>query len=309
VLCLSATAGTAPFHFRALGYALDLHNLNADCLRPARPAFDRWVRSHGCVFDPGVFSWRWNVGVAEQKIHMASIRDAIIPARGVRVSWRDIPNFPDRTISAELVDLDAPEKIDGCYQQMAAAVEALNLRATNDRDPEMAVTALLRAREQVELLKVPAFAEMADDYRAKGFSVVFFVNFRSTIEELFKRFPDFRIIDGITKNRDTYVDQFQINSLPGLIVNNSAGGICLSFHDLDGFHPRVGLVSAGFSATDLRQIFGRLHREGGKTPCFYRVLFAAKTVEVKVHRQVSPKLDNLDALNDADLQPSNLKIV
>jgi hypothetical protein len=58
----------------------------------------------------------------------------------------------------------------------------------------------------------------------------------------------------------------------------------------------------------MRQIFGRLPRVVGKSKSFYRVLFAAGTCEVPMHRAVSAKLNNLDALNDADLMPENLRL-
>lgn len=317
VLGLSATAACNPLQLRALGYVLDLHNLNSDLLEPsklgariARPSFDRWARAHGCVRDARFHGWKFLVGAERQKQIMAEIRAQIIPDRGVRVAWTDIPGFPARQIIAELYDLDHPEQIDGCYQRMASALERVRLRGEAYKDPSLRVSEIINERQTVEILKVPIFTELGQDYLEKGMSVVFFVNFRQTIDELKKRFPDFDIIDGSdesVKHRDEYVDKFQANLGRGLICNSDAGAECLSLHDLDGFHPRVGLVSLGLSAIKTRQLFGRLHRDRGKSPALYRVVLANKTIEVKLHKIVAPKLDNLDALNDADLAPENLR--
>jgi hypothetical protein len=62
------------------------------------------------------------------------------------------------------------------------------------------------------------------------------------------------------------------------------------------------------SAAKMRQLFGRLPRDGGKSTAYYRVLLAAKTIETNIHRALRTKLNNLDALNDADLNPGNLII-
>jgi hypothetical protein len=307
-LGLSATAASSPLGMKALGYLLDFHSLNADSL--TLPSFHHWLRSTGCQWQQETRGWRWMVGAQKQVEIMATIRSQIVPERGVRVRCDDIPGFPECDIQAELYTLDDPEKIDGCYREMAEATERLKERASFDVDPENPLTKMLRAKQQVELLKVPVFAELGEDYLAKGFTVVFFVNYRQTIDELEKRFPDFPIIDGTAtsvKNREKYVELVQTNRVRGAIVNSQVGGVCLSLHDLGGLHPRVGLVSPPWSAIVLRQLFGRFRRDGGRSRSYYRILFADKTVEVKSHRAVSSKLNCIDSLNDGDLNPVNLK--
>jgi superfamily II DNA or RNA helicase len=312
-LGLSATAACNPLGMRALGYMLDLHNLDQDLLGNRKlPHFYKWAMRYGCRQDPAFRGWKWMVGAEQQRQIMLDIRSQILPDRGVRVSWKDIPGFPDRKIDIELYDLDDPEAINSAYKEMAEALGRVDEKVANYLAPESPLSKIMAARQRVEILKVPIFKELGDDYLAKGFSVVFFVNFRATIDELAKRFPDFPIIDGSTesvKHRDEYVQNFEKNQCPGLIVNCDAGSECLNCHDLDGFHPRVGLVSLGFSATKFRQLAGRLHRDAGKSLAYYKVVLAAGTVETKIRRAVAPKLDNLDSLNDADLSPENLKIV
>lgn len=315
-LGLSATAACNPLNFRALGYLLDLHNLKTDLLAPssvgariARPSFERWIRSFGYRWAPKFHGWKWMIGAVEQQKTMLKLRDFIIPERGVRIDWKDIPGFPARQILAELYDIENPEQINSAYDQMRSAMESLKSTSLGDKDPEHPLTKMLRARQIVEILKVPVFSELGEDYLEKGHSVVFFVNFRQTIDELFKQFPKARIIDGTTeKYRDQWIQEFQSNQVNTLIVTCDAGGVALSLHDLDGRHPRVGLVSPNFSAISMQQVFGRLHRDGGLSLALYRVIFADRTVEVSIYRAVKAKLDNQSALNDGDLRPENLEI-
>ena len=314
ILTLSATPACSPLGMRALGYLLGLHNLNADLLEVAKigqrlrlPSFRRWAYSQGCVMDARFHGWKWMAGRERQLEVMRAIREQLIPAKGVCVTTDDIPGFPACDISAELYDLDDPAAIDGCYQEMAEAVAMIHSRAAFDKNLEHPLTKMLRGRQTVEVLKVPLATELAEDYLAAGNSVVFFVNFTQTIDELKKRFPEAGVIDGTTPGRDETVERFQVNELRALIVNNEAGKESMSLHDLQGGHPRVGLVFPCFSATTMQQVFGRLPRDGGKTPCFYRVLFANKTLEVPIQRALEAKRGNMRALVDEDLTPDGKK--
>lgn len=323
VLVLTATAGFNPLNFRALGYMLDWHGLDKDVLASVgtpglgpmqhriRPNFYKWASKLGCRRDPRFRGFKWMVSAVEQAEIMVELREKIIPARGVRVRSEDIPGFPKCNIQPELYDVTSPEQFDKLYEQVREAQEALKLRRQDDVAPDSPLTKILRARQEIELLKVPIAAEVGQDYLDKGFSLVLFVNFRQTIEELQKLFPAARVIDGSPESlklRQESIELFQRNELNILLVNVAAGGECLSMQDLDGLHPRVGLVMPNPSATKMRQLFGRLPRDGGKSAAEYRVLLAAKTVETSIHRSLRAKLDNLDALNDADLNPGNLII-
>lgn len=317
-ICLSATPAHSPLNMRALGYLLDLHNdkteeavmLPGQMLpRRGKPSFYQWLRKYECWNDARFKGLKWFAGREEQKQIMLDIRNSIIPARGVRVTTDSIPGFPKRVILPELYTLDDPEAVNSCYQQMAGAVEALKLKAAKDKNPDSALTCILRERQQVELLKVPVATELAQDDLEKGMSIAFFVNFRQTIDELKKRFPGAGVIDGSSeslRNRQRYIDQYQGNALRELIINCAAGGVSLSLQDLVGDFPRSGIVFPGFSSEEFRQLLGRLHRDGGKSTCFYRVIFAAGTVEESVWKSLRGKLDCLDALVDGDLMPENL---
>lgn len=319
VLGLSATLASSPLQMRALGFLLDLHALDRDEMllqrqspfskTRIRPAYSRWLRHYGFRNDPQFRGWKWMLGEAQQREVMLEIRNQIIPLRGVRVRCEDIPGFPSCDIQAELYDIEAPEEIDRLYAEVQEALGILDARAAEDKAPDSPITRILRGRQRIELLKTPIAEELGRDFLEKGFSVVFFVNFRQTIDELCKRFPDAPIIDGTpdsVKQRDASVAKFQRNDCRALIVNNQAGGVCLSMQDLDGLHPRMGLVMPSFSATDMIQVCGRLPRDGGKSTAHYRFLFADHTIEKGMHRAVRSKQHNIEALNDADLSGESL---
>jgi hypothetical protein len=315
-LAISATAAHSPIHLRALGYLLDLHNDKKDLTAPhgffhkvVRPSFLKWAGKYGCRYDQNFHGFHWFAGAERQKQIMAEIRSQIIPSRGVRVTAEEIPGFPERVITADLYDLEEPEKIEAAYAVIREARENLKRTSLADKNPDHPLNRILRARQDVELLKIPIATELAEDDLAKGFSIAFFVNFSGTIDALKKIYPDAGVIDGrAAKTRDEVVEKFQSNKCNKLVVNCEAGGVCLSLQDLDGEHPRMGYLFPNYSAVSAQQVFGRFQREGGKSRCYYRVILANKTGDVAIHRALVPKLNNLDALNDADLQPSNLSL-
>lgn len=244
------------------------------------------------------------LGEQQQREVMLEIREHIIPARGIRVRCEDIPGFPACDIQAELYDVDDPEEIDRLYAEIQEALGVLTARSETDQAPDSPLTRQLRGRQRIELLKCPVAEELATDYIQKGFSVVFFVNFRQTIDVLQAAFPDALVVDGTPDSlahRDASIAKFQRNDCRSLIVNCAAGSEAMGLPDLDGFHPRVGIVMPNFSAQSMCQLFGRLPRDGGKSTAHYRVLFANTKIERGMHRAVRAKLNNMEALTDADL--------
>jgi superfamily II DNA or RNA helicase len=302
-LALSATPAVSPLHFKALGYLLGMHGLSGD------GGFIRWAAHYGARYDQRFGGYVWKQTPEVQRKQMKQLNALIFPARGVRVKTTDIPDFPDRKIIADLLDLGSEKKIEKLYDQMREAMLTLHKIKAGDVDPENPLTKLLRARQEVELLKVPAMIEMAGDYKAKGYAVAIFVNYTATLQELRKRLKCDCYIDGTqTKKgeRQAHIDRFQSNESLQIIVQNQAGGVACSLQDVNGDFPCVGLVMPSVSAIIMRQIFGRLHRQLGKSTALYRVIFAAGTKEVDIHKKLSASLNNIDALMDDDLLPDNL---
>lgn len=316
MLGLSATAAVNPLNMRALGYNLDLHGDKNDLLGPFQcnkgrcgprlvPNFYRWASKYGCRRDPAFHGFKWLVSAERQQQVMSDIRESIIPTRGVRVRVSDIPGFPARDITAELYDVEGAQQINRYYEEMRPALDELDKRKSQDRAPDSAITALLRARQRIELLKVPIATELASDYLDKGYSIGIFVNFTQTFNELSSRFPEASLIYGgqRTADRDKCIHDFQFNRTRLILIMSEAGGVGLSLPDLTGVNPRGGLVMPTDKAVTMRQIFGRFHRDDSRSNCFYRVLLASGTVETQMQRRLTQKFANLDTLNDGDLTP------
>jgi Mimiviridae putative ATP-dependent RNA helicase len=306
-LMLSATLAQSPLGFNAIGYSLDLHNGPHDDIVHQKPSFYRWASRYGVRRDSAFHGLKWFAGSDRQRLVMQEIRESIAN-RSVRVTCDEIPGFPDQEITAELYDIES--NIDKIYAEMESAIRALGEKRISDKDPDHPLTKILRAQQQIEICKVPLALELGEDSIAKGFSVCFFCNFRQTVECLSQRFG-VPFIDGTVTGveRERILAAYQSNELTGLVLNSAVGGVSINLQDLDGNHPRMGYVFPPWSATVFKQLCGRFRREGGKSKSHFRVLLAAGSeVERKIHRALQAKLDNLDALNDADLQPENLKL-
>lgn len=309
ILGLSATAACGPLHMRAIGYTLGFHTLSKRRDRTGLSFFD-WARRYGVRRVPGM-GFQWQVGAERQTAIMSEIGRLIVPENGVRVRSEDIVGFPARDISSELYDIEQNGEIDRLYKEMESPLSVLSEREKLDLAPDSPLTKRLRAHQRIELLKVPVAVELARDYLAKGYSVALFVNYAQTMAELRARLKCDCIIDGSTegvRNRAKNIDDYQENRSPLILVNNQAGGVAVNLQDLDGWHSRMGIVFPHVSAVVMLQVFGRLHRYTGKSKCHYRVIFAANTVEAKMHKALRMKLDNIESLNDDDCRPDNLRL-
>lgn len=313
---LSATLGQSPMDFKAIGFMLGLHALHDEKTGPntVRPGFYRWARRLGCK--PGVWGgYEFRGDDSSKRAVMGLINSKIFPDKGARVRKTDLGKaFPDIQITASLYDMGGEEKINALWGEMSEAMAALKERAADDKDPRHPMTKLLRAKEQLELLKVPTFVELAKDDLAQGYSVVFFVCFTSTLEELISRLDIRCRIDGSQvgeaglQRRFRHIEAFQSNQEKVLAANIDAGGVNVSLHDLHGGHPRVGYLSLGYSAVKVIQALGRLHRAGAKSKALYRIPLAKGTLDERVHSAITPKLNRISALMDGKLDADNLTL-
>lgn len=261
-------------------------------------SYSQWLYSHGARINSRFRGWQWQVSDVKQRETMAGIRAQIFPARGVRVRCEDIPGFPEQVISADLIDLDeqATQAIKQLYEEL-------------EEDGKLEITKILKVRQEIEVLKISSAVEILRDRIAGGFSVCLFVNFQRTVDEAVK-ILGCDAIDGRTDSirRQKILDCFQANESRSLVLNSDAAGLSINLQDLDGEHPRFGIVSPPWSAVTFRQLTGRFRRQGGRSKSFFKVLFAAGTVEMRMWRALRGKLDCLDSLNDNDLQPGNLHL-
>lgn len=301
ILLCSATAASNPLEMKALGFALGLHAL---C------DFYTWARRHGVV--DGFFGLQFN----GEPDALKRIHESIFPHKGSRMTIANIPSFPATMIEATPIETGKAKSIQRVYDNLKRQMKEAQRHDDRDTLHSLAhnlnarsVTALtiqLRARQEIELLKADAMVAMAKDAVEEGMSVVLLVNFDATIEHLAAAL---NAHDSILRGgqspteRQRVIDRFQANECPVVIANMQAGGVGVSLHDPKGIRPRLSLISPSFSAQDLRQALGRVHRAGGAASV-QKILFAADTVEEYTADICATKLANIDLLNDGDLTSS-----
>jgi superfamily II DNA or RNA helicase len=295
ILCCSATNAIDPVELKTVGLILGLYK---------KGKWLAFLREHGC--EQGRFGWEFN---GDKKI-LKKLHHDLFVERGVRLSKKDIPNFPDCDTIAEAYNMDerSEKEINEAYAEMERELTLLKIKCKNTKEYQInSMVIQLRARQQAELIKVPLLVEMAEDAIESGMSVVIFLNFSESIKALSKRLNTKCIVWGENKGdeRQKNIDAFQADAERIIIVNVKAGGAGLSLHDLNGKYARISLISPTPSAVDLRQALGRIHRDGAKSKALQKIVFVANTEEENTCEKVKLKLENLDTINDGDISIGN----
>lgn len=302
-LMLSATVADDPTELRGVGYILDLFEL---------PKYWNWCRSHGCRPNPwGAMEFDHRKTGALQKIH-----DRIMPEKGSRMSVQDMAgHFAENFIIDDPLDFSDDGEIKKLYDEMERELDELkSVMASDSTNPAaQALVAQLRARQAVELCKVPLIVKMIQEIRdEEKRQVAVFVNFDATIDALLDRLQQTEstvstIRGGQTETeRELSISRFQNGTVKVVLCNMEAGGVGVSLHDTVGDAPRTALISPNFNAKSLVQVLGRIHRAGGKSPAVQRILVAAGTVEEKVARAVKEKIKSQEILNGSEPLLSHL---
>jgi superfamily II DNA or RNA helicase len=295
ILCCSATNAVDPVELKTVGLILGVYK---------RGKWRAFLEEHGC--EQGRFGWEFN----GDKNILKKLHHDLFIERGVRLSKRDIPNFPDCDTIVEAYNMDdkSEKDINEAYAEMERELTLLRIKCKNTKEYQInSMVIQLRARQRAELIKVPLLVEMAEDAIESGMSVVIFLNFSESVKALSKRLKTNCIVWGENKGdeRQRNIDAFQADTERIIIVNVKAGGAGLSLHDLNGQFARMSLISPTPSAVDLRQALGRIHRDGAKSKALQKIIFVANTEEEKTCEKVKLKLENLDTINDGDVLIGN----
>lgn len=294
MLFCSATNATNPLELRTVGTCLKLFK--------GATNYYQWCYEHGV--SKGRFGLEFTTDMRLRQKVLKKLHIDIFINRGVRLTRDTIPNFPDSEVIAQCYNMDDADvkKINQCHEEMQKELKQLAKLSKTDKASEL--TAILRARQQIELTKVPLFIDMIEEGLEDGMSVVVFVNFTETLQAIAKRLGTLCIFDGKTKDevRQQSVDDFQSGKERVILVNIASGGAGLSLHDIHGLNPRLALISPSYSAVLMRQATGRVWRENSRSKSVQKILFVAGTVEEQVCDNVQEKLKNLDLLNDGDLK-------
>lgn len=291
IICLSATAAATPVDMYALGYAIGLHN---------RKNFYKWAFGYGMRKSRFGFMFS-GTGDSLKRLHTQ-----IFPHRGIRVRIADLGDqFPETQITAEPYDTGNAKEIDIAYDEMfneLAALEARDDMSASERSSNRLVVQL-RARQKTELLKVPVFVQLVQDAIENGMQVAIFVNFLQTLSALSGRLKTLCVIKGgqSIEDRQQNIELFQDGKSKIIISQIQSGGVGISLHGAN----RLAIISPTWSAIDLKQALGRVHRAGGEKS-IQKIIYAADTIEESVCEKVRIKLQLISALNDGDLAPGML---
>jgi superfamily II DNA or RNA helicase len=294
VLGLSATVADTPLRMFALSYVLGLV--------PTVRAYWPWLMSNGCQRN----QWNGMEFRDPSGRYTARIHDMIFKAgRGVRVKKDEIPGFPDILIDVETMDCsDATDDIAKAYKEIEEALGEYTAKIISAKN---AAEIVIRMRQKIELLKIPATVGLVEDIEDDGGAVVVFVNYRETAERLSKALKCGLMIGGMKEaDYHKHVQDFQDQATHRLVATYGAGSESINLQDLTGHRPRTELLFPTHSSRQIRQAQGRIHRAGGKSLANVRFVFAAETIEESLMRSIRDKLMRLDTLQDGVALPMPL---
>lgn len=287
-LLLSATAASNPAEMRALGFSLGLHkDVN----------FVNWARKWGCTINP----WRQLEFPNKSRQKLVELHSEIYPDKGYKISRTEMGDFFTETrIITDPIDFGSAEEMQAIYNEMDAEMEELAKQSGSDKGAS-ALTARLRARQAIELLRIPALAEMVKDAVDEGNSAAVFLNFRSSMDALAQRLGSITCCeihgDQSAANRQAQIEAFQQDESHVILCQINAGGAGVSLHDINGGRPRCSFISPTDDEKMMVQALGRIDRAGSKSDTVQRVLFAANTIEEEVARNFRRKLRNMQTLH------------
>lgn len=285
VLMLSATLSDTPKFFHVFGYMLGFYKN----LKQA----NNWIKG----------MLREDQSYFGAKPKLSAINSNIYPDKGARMSISELGDkFPKNQISADCyhIDNENREEVNKSFNIMKLKMGELAKKGDNKSDTFI-LPEIQKARMKIELLKIPIFEELIEEYIENGYNVVVFVNFLETIDKISKKFNTKCIISGniSSDNIDKNIKDFQENRT-NLIICTVQAGKGISLHDIHG-RPRVSLISPSFSAVDLIQVLGRIVRAGMKSPAIQRLIYTADTCEEAICENIKGKLEFTSKLNDNDL--------
>jgi len=238
---------------------------------------------------------------------------ALLDPIRVRTLRSEVTTIVPVLTQVDLLDCGALAEIRAMYEDIASEVRALEALESSAMQ---IITARLRGRQKIELLKVPLFVqEVLRHLGEPGTKVAVFLNFAASLAAMSQQLSEKDVpcgtIEGSVNERERAIALEAFNA-PGsmrvLLLNCQAGSEGISLHDTTpgGKSPRVALISPPESATVLIQASGRIGgRAGGSSVGLNRILFVAGTVEERVYDNVARKLNRLETLNDGELQPSS----
>jgi SNF2 family DNA or RNA helicase len=277
ILMLSATIADKPETFEIAGYVLGLYNN----LRHAK----NWISHTGKDYE--------NI--------MQGVNNVLYPDYASRMRIYDLKGlFPENSVKCVCLDMACAEEIEKEYKIIQEAVEELKKQESQT----IALGKIIKARQRIELLRVPSFLKIIKDHLKNNLSVAVFVNFTNTLRTLGDELKTTCYVFGeqSLKERNKNINDFNEDRSRIIICNMRAGGVGISLHDTKGKYPRRSLISPSWSAIDMIQALGRIHRAKGMSPVEQLIIFCKGTVEEGICETIKEKIENIGCINDGNLE-------
>jgi superfamily II DNA or RNA helicase len=265
--------------------------------------------------------WMSNVINKKASNPMFPIHEILFNEYASRMRIDDTINvFKDNKIIFEGIEMKNYWEIEKKYDKINLILEQnkLNKKNKNKLDDAEVIESkddkkgkgigyIQKIRQEIEFLRVDKIHELALKYLDENKSVAIFVNFTDTIKELCKRLKTNCIIWGsqTIKERTKSIEDFCSDDSRIIICNIQSGSAGISLHDTIGTYPRVSIISPTWSAQDLIQVLGRIHRAMGKTDCLQQIIFCKGTIEESVGNVIKQKINNIRIFNDGNKQLKN----
>ena len=221
----------------------------------------------------------------EQAKYMAKIHAQIFPTRGARLRRHEIPGFPETLIDTRIYETD---------ESIVEGGDNLAERTSQ--------------RQEAEKALVKCLLPDIEDALENDNKVVVFLNYRSPLDfaaDIYsKQGWRVNLIDGRQIGDKGDVERKAIREAwkkaeyDVLLVNNQAGGAGLS---LQSFFEITTFISPAETGRQMKQVVGRVHRDGG---AFSRQYFCGikGTIQEQILLTNRKKLQNIDTLNDAEAE-------
>jgi Type III restriction enzyme, res subunit len=322
VLMMSATQALTPLDMRAFGYISGLHKgmheTGGRGQNNGMNLFKAFCETAGAEFTGSFGAMKFDKENMESKVKLkAATHDVLFHKFGVaaRMNREDFGDLlPHNQVEANSYDMGINgQKIGAVYSDMQRELAKLEDRTNKYKNHVLAI--IIAARRQVELLKVPTFCEITEDWWDEGKSILHFVNYTDTIDALYERLVKKFGAEWIGKvvgtgqtfkQRHDDLAALAADKKRIMLVNIAAGSECIDMHDVTGKHPRAELINPSFRAISVLQSIYRADRAGALSDILTSLVLASGTIEDSVGANFNNKKGHLDILNDGDLIPDGI---
>lgn len=234
-MLLSASLADKIKLIKPFGYILGLYsNINQ---------FKTWMRKQ-LLINKVTFDLMAKKGqiLSDDEKQLYIINKTLFPRFGSRLKIKELGNlFPENNIISKSYYLSNHKEVNKLHEEINLAMDELKKKETKAE----ALGKIIRAKQRIELLKVPIFHDLAKEALDCGYSVVIFVNYIETMEHLCNLLNTACVIHGQQnlEERDHNIKEFQSNASKIIISIIQAGGVGISLHDIHGGHPRMSIIS------------------------------------------------------------------